>query len=313
MIESGKICVLLRTHYARMTEEKTIIDPQSTAFVAPHQDEPLRLCAEYLKKIYGKRTVVDDVNFYVDQGEIVGLLGPNGAGKTTSFYMTTGLVIPNEGQVFIGHEEITGLPVYKRAHKGIGYLAQEASVFRKMSVEDNIASVLELRTDCTEEYKREKLESLIKEFRLQKVRKNTGDRLSGGERRRTEIARCLAIDPKFVMLDEPFAGVDPIAVEDIQLIVWKLKRMNIGVLITDHNVEETLCITDRAYMLFEGRIHFKGTPEELAANEIVKAKYLTNSFVLRPKDFESMDRERQQADENALGTSFADKAESSKD
>lgn len=273
----------------------------------------MRLCAEHLKKIYGKRTVVDDVNFYVDQGEIVGLLGPNGAGKTTSFYMTTGLVIPNEGQVFIGHEEITGLPVYKRAHKGIGYLAQEASVFRKMSVEDNIASVLELRTDCTEEYKREKLESLIKEFRLQKVRKNTGDRLSGGERRRTEIARCLAIDPKFVMLDEPFAGVDPIAVEDIQLIVWKLKRMNIGVLITDHNVEETLCITDRAYMLFEGRIHFKGTPEELAANEIVKAKYLTNSFVLRPKDFESMDRERQQADESALGTSFADKAESSKD
>ncbi len=291
-----------------MAEEKTIIDTLSTAFVAPHQDEPLRLCAEHLKKIYGKRTVVDDVNFYVDQGEIVGLLGPNGAGKTTSFYMTTGLVIPNEGQVFIGHEEITGLPVYKRAHKGIGYLAQEASVFRKMSVEDNIASVLELRTDCTEEYKREKLESLIQEFRLQKVRKNLGDRLSGGERRRTEIARCLAIDPKFVMLDEPFAGVDPIAVEDIQLIVWKLKRMNIGVLITDHNVEETLCITDRAYMLFEGRIHFKGTPEKLAANEIVKAKYLTNSFVLRPKDFESMERERQQADETALGTAFASEA-----
>ena len=262
--------------------------------MAPHQTEPLRLCAEHLKKIYGKRTVADDVNFHVDQGEIVGLLGPNGAGKTTSFYMTTGLVIPNEGRVFIGDEEVTDLPVYKRAKKGIGYLAQEASIFRKMSVEDNIASVLELRTYCTEEYKREKLESLIREFRLQKVRKNLGDRLSGGERRRTEIARCLAIDPKFVMLDEPFAGVDPIAVEDIQLIVWKLKRMNIGVLITDHNVEETLCITDRAYMLFEGRIRFKGTPEELATNETVKAKYLTNSFVLRPKDFESMEREREQ-------------------
>lgn len=269
-----------------------VVDESSTAYLAPHQDEPLRLCAEHLQKIYGKRTVVDDVNFYVDQGEIVGLLGPNGAGKTTSFYMTTGLVIPNRGQVFIGNREITGLPVYERARAGIGYLAQEASVFRKMSVEDNIASVLELRTDCNEEYKREKLESLIKEFRLEKVRKNYGDRLSGGERRRTEIARCLAIDPKFVMLDEPFAGVDPIAVEDIQLIVWKLKRMNIGVLITDHNVEETLCITDRAYMLFEGRIHFKGHPQELADNEVVRAKYLTNSFVLRPKDFESLERER---------------------
>lgn len=290
--ESDKNCVLLRTQNAPMAEENNI---ESTAYIAPHQSEPLRLCAEHLKKIYGKRTVVDDVNFYVDQGEIVGLLGPNGAGKTTSFYMTTGLVIPNDGRVFIGNDEITDLPVYRRARKGIGYLAQEASVFRKMSVEDNIASVLELRTDCTEQYKREKLESLIQEFRLQKVRKNLGDRLSGGERRRTEIARCLAIDPKFVMLDEPFAGVDPIAVEDIQLIVWKLKRMNIGVLITDHNVEETLCITDRAYMLFEGRIHFKGTPEELANNDVVKAKYLTNSFVLRPKDFEAMERERSEA------------------
>lgn len=268
------------------------VDPQSPAYQAPHQREPLRLCAEGLKKIYGKRTVVDGVNFYVDQGEIVGLLGPNGAGKTTSFYMTTGLVIPNEGKVFIGDREITDEPVYRRARKGIGYLAQEASVFRKMTVEDNIASVLELRTDCSQSYKREKLESLIAEFRLEKVRKNLGDRLSGGERRRTEIARCLAIDPKFVMLDEPFAGVDPIAVEDIQYIVWKLKRMNIGVLITDHNVEETLCITDRAYMLFEGRIHFKGTPQELAENPIVRAKYLTNSFELRMKDFEAMDRER---------------------
>ncbi|MBO4802749.1 MAG: LPS export ABC transporter ATP-binding protein [Bacteroidaceae bacterium] len=269
-----------------------LVDESSPAFVAPHQEEPLRLCAEHLKKIYGKRTVVDDVNFYVDQGEIVGLLGPNGAGKTTSFYMTTGLVIPNEGRVFIGNHEITDLPVYRRAHEGIGYLAQEASVFRKMSVEDNLWSVLELRTNCSEQYKREKLESLIREFRLEKVRKNLGDRLSGGERRRTEIARCLAIDPKFVMLDEPFAGVDPIAVEDIQLIVWKLKRMNIGVLITDHNVEETLCITDRAYMLFEGRIHFKGRPEELASNPVVKEKYLTNSFELRMKDFEALERER---------------------
>ena len=283
-----------------MVEENTfnksvsapVNDPSLPSYVAPHQTEPLRLCAEHLKKIYGKRTVADNVNFHVDQGEIVGLLGPNGAGKTTSFYMTTGLVIPNEGRVFIGEEEVTDLPVYKRAKKGIGYLAQEASVFRKMSVEDNIASVLELRKDCSEEYKREKLEMLIREFRLQHVRKNLGDRLSGGERRRTEIARCLAIDPKFVMLDEPFAGVDPIAVEDIQLIVWKLKRMNIGVLITDHNVEETLCITDRAYMLFEGRILFKGKPEELAENPIVRARYLTNSFVLRPKDFEAMERER---------------------
>ncbi len=274
------------------TPQQATADPSSPLFLAPHQTEPLRLCAEHLKKIYGKRTVADNVNFHVDQGEIVGLLGPNGAGKTTSFYMTTGLVIPNEGRVFIGEEEVTDLPVYKRAKKGIGYLAQEASVFRKMSVEDNIASVLELRKDCSEEYKREKLEMLIREFRLQHVRKNLGDRLSGGERRRTEIARCLAIDPKFVMLDEPFAGVDPIAVEDIQLIVWKLKRMNIGVLITDHNVEETLCITDRAYMLFEGRILFKGKPEELAENPIVRARYLTNSFVLRPKDFEAMEQER---------------------
>ena len=227
--------------------------------------------------------MADDVNFYVDRGEIVGLLGPNGAGKTTSFYMTTGLVIPNEGRVFIGEEEVTDLPVYKRANKGIGYLAQEASVFRKMSVEDNIASVLELRTDCSEQYKREKLESLIAEFRLQKVRRNLGDRLSGGERRRTEIARCLAIDPAFVMLDEPFAGVDPIAVEDIQLIVWKLKQMNIGVLITDHNVEETLCITDRAYMLFEGKVLFQGTADELAENPIVKERYLGRDFVLKKK------------------------------
>lgn len=202
--------------------------------------------------------------------------------KRTSFYMTTGLVVPNSGRIFLNNNEITTDPVYKRAKKGIGYLAQEASVFRKMSVEDNISSVLEM-TGRPKDYQREKLESLLTEFGLQKVRKNKGDQLSGGERRRTEIARCLAIDPKFIMLDEPFAGVDPIAVEDIQYIVWKLKDRNIGILITDHNVEETLCITDRAYLLFEGRILFQGTPEELAANQVVRDKYLTNSFKLRKK------------------------------
>ena len=232
-----------------------------------------------------KRTVVNDVSFNVKQGEIVGLLGPNGAGKTTSFYMTTGLVVPNGGRIFLNDEEITKFPVYKRARSGIGYLAQEASVFRKLSVEDNIASVLEL-TGKPKEYQKEKLESLIEEFRLQKVRKNLGDRLSGGERRRTEIARCLAIDPKFIMLDEPFAGVDPIAVEDIQYIVWKLKDKNIGILITDHNVQETLSITDRAYLLFEGRILFEGTPEVLAENPIVREKYLGRDFVLRKREFQ---------------------------
>ena len=231
-------------------------------------EESLQLRSEGLVKIYGKRTVVNNVSFDVHQGEIVGLLGPNGAGKTTSFYMTTGLVIPNAGHIFIGDEEITNLPVYQRARRGIGYLAQEASVFRKMSVEDNISSVLEM-TNKSRAEQREKLESLITEFHLEKVRKNLGDQLSGGERRRTEIARCLAIDPKFIMLDEPFAGVDPIAVEDIQYIVWKLKQRNIGVLITDHNVEETLCITDRAYLLFEGQILFHGTPQELSVNPIV--------------------------------------------
>ena len=254
-------------------------------------DQHMMLRAEGLVKKYGKRTVVNDVSFNVKQGEIVGLLGPNGAGKTTSFYMTTGLVIPNAGRIFINEKEITQYPVYKRAKNGIGYLAQEASVFRKMSVEDNISSVLEM-TGKSKEYQREKLESLIAEFRLQKVRKNNGDQLSGGERRRTEISRCLAIDPKFIMLDEPFAGVDPIAVEDIQYIVWKLKDKNIGILITDHNVEETLCITDRAYLLFEGRILFQGTPEELAANQIVRDKYLTNSFKLRKKDFQKIDRDK---------------------
>ena len=249
------------------------------------EQDKMVLRAEHLIKKYGKRTVVNDVSFDVKQGEIVGLLGPNGAGKTTSFYMTTGLVVPNGGRIFINDHEITSDPVYKRARVGIGYLAQEASVFRKMSVEDNIASVLEM-TGKPKEYQKEKLESLIAEFRLQKVRKNLGDQLSGGERRRTEIARCLAIDPKFIMLDEPFAGVDPIAVEDIQQIVWKLKDKNIGILITDHNVQETLSITDRAYLLFEGRILFEGTPEELAENAIVRAKYLSNSFVLRKKEFQ---------------------------
>ena len=247
-------------------------------------EEKMILRAEGLVKRYGTRTVVNNVSFEVHQGEIVGLLGPNGAGKTTSFYMTTGLVVPNDGKIFLNDNEITSYPVYKRAKAGIGYLAQEASVFRKMTVEDNIMSVLEMCEPNAEE-RRRKMENLIDEFRLQKVRKNKGDQLSGGERRRTEIARCLAIEPKFIMLDEPFAGVDPIAVEDIQYIVWKLKNRNIGILITDHNVEETLCITERAYLLFEGKILFQGTPEELSENQVVRDKYLTNSFKLRKKDF----------------------------
>ena len=255
------------------------------------EEESIVLRAEGLVKRYGKRTVVNDVNFDVRQGEIVGLLGPNGAGKTTSFYMTTGLIVPNGGHIYLGDEEVTDFPVYKRARAGIGYLAQEASVFRKMSVEDNILSVLQM-TGKPRAYQLEKLEELIKEFRLQKVRKNKGDQLSGGERRRTEIARCLAIEPKFIMLDEPFAGVDPIAVEDIQHIVWRLKYKNIGILITDHNVHETLNITDRAYLLFEGRILFKGKPEELAENPIVREKYLGSNFVLQKKDFQQLDEEK---------------------
>jgi lipopolysaccharide export system ATP-binding protein len=250
------------------------------------------LRTENLVKKYGKRTVVSHVSFDVKQGEIVGLLGPNGAGKTTSFYMTTGLIVPNEGHIYLNDLDITSYPVYKRAQNGIGYLAQEASVFRKMSVEDNIASVLEL-TKTSPEYQKEKLESLIAEFRLQKVRKNLGDQLSGGGRR-TEIARCLAIDPKFIMLDEPFAGVDPIAVEDIQHIVWKLKDKNIGILITDHNALETLRLTDRAYLLFEGKILFQGTPEELAENPVVREKYLGTNFVLRRKDFQLEEANRKQ-------------------
>ncbi len=240
------------------------------------------LRTENLVKRYRNRTVVNHVSIDVKQGEIVGLLGPNGAGKTTTFYMTVGLVTPNEGKIFLDEMEITKFPVYKRAQNGIGYLAQEASVFRKMSVEDNIRSVLEM-TNKSPEYQKEKLENLIAEFGLEKVRKNLGDQLSGGERRRVEIARCLAIDPKFIMLDEPFAGVDPIAVQDIQQIVGKLKHKNIGILITDHNVHETLSITDRAYLLFEGKVLFQGIAEELAANPIVREKYLGRDFELRRK------------------------------
>jgi lipopolysaccharide export system ATP-binding protein len=251
----------------------------------PAQDSKMVLRTDDLVKIYGKRTVVDHVSINVTQGEIVGLLGPNGAGKTTTFYMTTGLIKPNQGRIFLNDLDITGYPVYKRAQNGIGYLAQEASVFRKLSVEDNIRAVLQM-TKKPKEYQREKLESLIAEFNLQKVRKNLGDQLSGGERRRTEIARCLAIDPKFIMLDEPFAGVDPIAVEDIQQVVYHLKEKNIGILITDHNAPETLSITDRAYLLFEGHILFQGTGEELAANPIVREKYLGRNFVYRRKNFD---------------------------
>lgn len=249
------------------------------------EDGHMVLRTENLVKKYGKRTVANHVSIDVTQGEIVGLLGPNGAGKTTTFYMTVGLITPNEGRIFLNNRDITEYPVYKRARYGIGYLAQEPSVFRKMSVENNIRSVLEL-TGRPKEYQREKLESLIKEFRLEKVRKNLGDQLSGGERRRTEIARCLAIDPKFIMLDEPFAGVDPIAVEDIQEIVYRLKEKKIGILITDHNAPETLSITDRAYLLFDGRILYQGTSEELAVNPVVREKYLGRNFIFRRKKFD---------------------------
>ena len=251
------------------------------------------LRTEGLVKRYGKRTVVNDVSISVRQGEIVGLLGPNGAGKTTSFYMTTGLIVPNAGNIYLDDHPITNYPVYKRARAGIGYLPQEACVFRKMSVEDNIMSVLEM-TDLTRQQQLDRLEELIDDFGLHKFRKNLGDQLSGGERRRTEIARCLAINPKFIMLDEPFAGVDPIAVEDIQHIVWRLKYRNIGILITDHNAQETLNITDRAYLLFDGRILFQGKPEELAHNRVVREKYLGSTFELRKKDFRLIDEQRRQ-------------------
>lgn len=238
------------------------------------------LRAENIVKKYRKRTVVKGVSFDVKQGEIVGLLGPNGAGKTTSFYMIVGLIQPFSGKIFLDTEDITKLPVYKRAKKGIGYLAQEASVFRKLSIEDNLKAVLEMTT-YTKEYQKEKLETLIEEFGLQHIRKSKGVQLSGGERRRTEIARALAIDPKFILLDEPFAGVDPIAVEDIQQIVTRLKEKNIGVLITDHNVHETLSITDRSYLLFEGAIMKAGTAEDLANDEDVRRVYLGQNFELR--------------------------------
>ncbi len=245
----------------------------------------LVLSTDNLVKKYRQRTVVNHVSINVHQGEIVGLLGPNGAGKTTTFYMTTGLVTPNEGRVFLNDVDITTLPVYRRAQLGIGYLPQEASVFRTLSVEDNIRTVLEM-TNLTPAEQKDRLEMLISEFHLQKVRKNLGNRLSGGERRRTEIARGLAINPRFIMLDEPFAGVDPIAVEDIQSIVYSLKSKNIGILITDHNAPETLSITDRAYLLFEGKILFQGTSEELADNPTVRDKYLGRNFVFRRKHFD---------------------------
>lgn len=235
---------------------------------------------ENLVKKYGKRIVVDNVSISIEQGEIVGLLGPNGAGKTTTFYMAVGLTSPNKGKIFLNEEDITQFPVYKRAQYGITYLAQEPSVFRKMSVENNIRSILEM-TSQTYAYQQEKLENLIVEFGLEKIRKNRGDQLSGGERRRTEIARCLAIDPKFIMLDEPFAGIDPIAVQDIHQIVKKLRYKNIGILITDHNVHETLTITDRAYLLFESKILFQGNAKELATNSMVREKYLGKNFELR--------------------------------
>lgn len=240
------------------------------------------LRADNLVKKYNKRTVVNDVSFHVEQGEIVGLLGPNGAGKTTSFYMIVGLIRPNEGHVFLEDEDITEDPMYRRAQKGIGYLAQEASVFRKLTVEDNIKAILEM-SKMSKAEQADALEDLINEFSLHKVRKNRGDLLSGGERRRTEIARALAANPKFILLDEPFAGVDPIAVEEIQSMVAKLKLKNIGILITDHNVQETLSITDRAYLLTEGKIMLTGTPEEIASNEMARKFYLGQHFELRKK------------------------------
>jgi len=238
------------------------------------------LRAENIQKKYGSRTVVKGISLQVEQGEIIGLLGPNGAGKTTSFYMIVGMVQPNEGKIFLDNEDITNDSMYKRAQKGVGYLAQEASVFRKLSVEDNILSVLQF-TNLSKQQQKEKLESLIDEFSLGHVRKNRGDLLSGGERRRTEIARALASDPKFILLDEPFAGVDPIAVEDIQSIVSHLKDRNIGILITDHNVQETLAITDKTYLMFEGGILKEGTPQELAEDEMVRKVYLGENFELK--------------------------------
>lgn len=265
---------------------ETVPEPEGEVKVEEEVEVPERgvLRTENLVKKYGKRTVANKVSINVTQGEIVGLLGPNGAGKTTTFYMTVGLITPNEGRVFIDDVDITGQPVYKRAQRGISYLPQEASVFRTLTVENNIRAILEM-TDTSAEYQKEKLEQLIREFKLEKVRHNLGNNLSGGERRRTEIARCLAINPKFIMLDEPFAAVDPIAVEDIQSVVYHLKERNIGVLITDHKADSILGITDRAYMLFEGKVLFQGSSEELVANPIVREKYLGQDFVFTRKKF----------------------------
>ena len=278
-------------HDSKSAEDKgkVTVKPGDKATVArlkaSGNEGTLVLSTDNLVKKYRQRTVVNHVSINVHQGEIVGLLGPNGAGKTTTFYMTTGLVTPNEGRVFLNDVDITSLPVYRRAQLGVGYLPQEASVFRTLSVEDNIRTVLEM-TDLTPAEQKDRLEQLISEFHLQKVRKNLGNRLSGGDRRRTELARGLAINPHFIMLDEPFAGVDPIAVEDIQSIVYSLKGKNIGILITDHNAPETLSITDRAYLLFEGKILFQGTSEELAENPTVRDKYLGHNFIFRRKKFD---------------------------
>lgn len=271
-------------------EKKEIDSPGEEGVVVTEKTEieiPEKgvLRTENLIKKYGKRTVANNVSIDVTQGEIVGLLGPNGAGKTTTFYMTVGLIKPNGGKVFLDNHDITEYPVYKRAQFGIGYLPQEPSVFRTLSVENNIKAILEM-TNTSKEYQKEKLESLISEFSLEKVRHNLGNNLSGGERRRTEIARCLAINPKFIMLDEPFAAVDPIAVEDIQEVVYHLKERNIGILITDHKADSILGITDRAYLLFEGKVLFQGTSEELANNPIVREKYLGRDFIFTRKKFE---------------------------
>lgn len=274
-----------------MTEEvdakAVAVGPEGDVTVGEKVSVPEKgvLRTENLVKKYGKRTVASNVSIEVTQGEIVGLLGPNGAGKTTTFYMTVGLITPNGGKVFLDNQDITGFPVYKRAQAGIGYLPQEASVFRTLTVENNIRAILEM-TNTSKEYQKAKLEQLIKEFSLEKVRHNVGTGLSGGERRRTEIARCLAINPKFIMLDEPFAAVDPIAVEDIQEVVYHLKEKNIGVLITDHKADSILGITDRAYMLFEGKVLFQGTSEELASNPVVREKYLGQDFVFTRKKYD---------------------------
>lgn len=270
-----------------VSDSETVVTPEGDVTVTESVEMPEKgvLRTDNLVKKYGKRTVANHVSIEVSQGEIVGLLGPNGAGKTTTFYMTVGLITPNEGRVFLNDVDITSYPVYKRAQIGIGYLPQEASVFRTLSVENNIKAILEM-TNTSKEYQKAKLEQLISEFNLNHVRHNIGTGLSGGERRRTEIARCLAINPKFIMLDEPFAAVDPIAVEDIQEVVYHLKERNIGVLITDHKADSILGITDRAYMLFEGRVLFQGTSAELASNPVVREKYLGRDFIFTPKKFE---------------------------